>query len=508
MKYEAGSDVIRLTAADNVCVALHPLRRGTDIAVAGNSVRLAADIPAGHKVALRDIAPGEQVIKYGYPIGHATAPIPRGAHVHTHNIATNLGDILTYTYQPVPCTLTPQPCRETFWGYVRENGDVGIRNELWIVPTVGCVDAIGTRIMETFLTRVTGCASPQRLPPGLDDVKVLTHPYGCGQEGYDSENTQNALAMAVRHPNAGAVLVLGLGCEDNRIEEFQKVLGPCDPRRVRFLETQQVDDEISAGADLLEELYAVTRSDTRTQVPLSRLRVGMECGGSDGFSGLTGNPLLGAFSDFLVSRGGSTVMTEVAEMFGAETILMSRAVNADVYEKIVALINDYKQYCFDNHASISGNPSLGNLDGGISTLEDKALGCTQKGGTAPVVDVLEYAHPLVRSGFHLLCAPGSDTAGTTALGLCCQMVLFTTGRGTPYGGFIPTVKIATNSDLYLRKKSWNDFNAGRLVEGASMDAMLEEFVTLIQNVASGTQRTCAEENGFKEFVIWKNGISE
>ncbi len=508
MKSEFYTEVICLAAADNVCVALHPLACGAEISVAGASIRLADPIPAGHKIALRDILPGEQVIKYGYPIGHATAFIPQGAHVHTHNIATNLGEILSYDYAPVPCALAPQPCRETFWGYVRSNGDVGIRNELWIVPTVGCVDAIGNRIMETFLARMTGDPSPTQLPPGLDDVKVLTHPYGCGQEGYDSENTQNALAMAVKHPNAGAVLVLGLGCEDNRIEEFKKVLGPYDSRRVRFLETQQVEDEISEGADLLEELYAAVRADKRTEVPLSMLRVGMECGGSDGFSGLTGNPLLGAFSDFLVSRGGSTVMTEVAEMFGAETILMNRAVNRTVYEKVVALINDYKQYCFDNHASISGNPSLGNLDGGISTLEDKALGCTQKGGTAPVVDVLEYAHPLLRPGFQLLCAPGSDTAGTTALGLCCQMVIFTTGRGTPYGGFIPTVKVATNSEMYRRKKNWNDFDAGRLVDGVPMASMLEEFVALIRDVASGRRLTKAEKNGFKEFVIWKNGISE
>lgn len=501
-------DVIRIHETDNVCVAVVPLKKETKVSAGETSVTLQQDVPAGHKIALRTIGAGEQIVKYGYPVGHATAEINAGEHVHIHNTKTNLGEILPYEYEPTPCRLEMRACEETFQGYVRKSGDVGIRNEMWIVPTVGCVDAIGTKIMETFLERKRNGGAGSALPPGLDAVNVLTHPYGCGQEGYDSENTQNALAMAVKHPNAGAVLVLGLGCEDNRIEEFKKVLGEYDPERVRFLETQQVEDEISIGADLLEELYEITKNDQRTEVPLSMLRVGMECGGSDGFSGLTANPLLGVFSDYMVSRGGSTVMTEVAEMFGSETILMNRAVDEAVYEKVVALINDYKQYCFDNHASISGNPSLGNLDGGITTLEDKALGCTQKGGTAPVVDVLDYAQPLVKPGFNLLCAPGSDTAGTTALGLCCHMVIFTTGRGTPYGGFIPTIKVATNSVMYNRKKNWNDFNAGRLVEGESMPQLLEEFVRLVIDVASGTQTTKAEENGFKEFVIWKNGISE
>ena len=501
-------NVIRIHDADNVCVAVAELKKGGVISAGGTTVRLQQDVPAGHKVALQSIQSGEQVIKYGYPIGHATRDIEAGEHVHIHNVETNLGDILTYEYHPTPCSLKNVSCRKTFRGYTRKNGDVGIRNELWIVPTVGCVNALGTRIMEIFLQHACEKESVGGLPPGLDGVNVLTHPYGCGQEGYDHENTQKALAMAVKHPNAGGVLVLGLGCEDNRIEEFKKVLGTYDAERVRFLETQQVEDEISIGVGLLNELYEVIKSDARSEVPISKLRVGLECGGSDGFSGLTANPLLGAFSDYLVSNGGTTVMTEVAEMFGAETILMNRAVDRTVYEKIVALINDYKQYCFDNHASISGNPSLGNLDGGITTLEEKALGCTQKGGTAPVVDVLNYAEPIIKSGFHLLCAPGSDTAGTTALGLCCHMVLFTTGRGTPYGGFIPTVKVATNTPMYQRKIDWNDFNAGQLIESVPMNQLLADLVHDVVDVASGKQKTKADINGFKEFVIWKNGVSE
>lgn len=319
------------------------------------------------------------------------------------------------------------------------DGGVGIRNELWIIPTVGCVNAIGSRIKDRFLMETVGKTELGRMPEGIDDVQVFTHPYGCGQEGYDAENTENALAMAVRHPNCGGALVLGLGCEDIRIEVFKKTLealGGFDPQRVLFLETQQVEDEIPLGTSMLHRLYEAARFDRREEVPMSALRIGLECGGSDGFSGLTGN-----------------------------------------------------------------------LDGGISTLEEKALGCTQKGGQSKVESVLTYAAPIQRPGFHLLWAPGSDTAGTTALGLCCQMVVFTTGRGTPYGGFVPTVKVATNTPMYQKKRKWNDFNAGRLLEDVPMRALARELIDLILEIAGG-RLTSAEKNGFKEFVIWKNGISE
>lgn len=501
---------IKIHSSDSVGVAATALPAGTVIPVDGG-VTLLQDIPMGHKFALRDIRQGEPVIKYGFPIGHASSGIRRGAHVHTHNLETNLSGKLTYQYQPDERYQNHyQTENRTFMGFRRKNGDVGIRNELWIIPTVGCVNAIGSRIKDRFLMETVGKTELGRMPEGIDDVQVFTHPYGCGQEGYDAENTENALAMAVRHPNCGGALVLGLGCEDIRIEVFKKTLealGGFDPQRVLFLETQQVEDEIPLGTSMLHRLYEAARFDRREEVPMSALRIGLECGGSDGFSGLTGNPLLGELSDYVVAQGGSSVMTEVAEMFGSETILMARARTEGVFRDIVEMINGYKQYCFDNHASITGNPSPGNLDGGISTLEEKALGCTQKGGQSKVESVLTYAAPIQRPGFHLLWAPGSDTAGTTALGLCCQMVVFTTGRGTPYGGFVPTVKVATNTPMYQKKRKWNDFNAGRLLEDVPMRALARELIDLILEIAGG-RLTSAEKNGFKEFVIWKNGISE
>lgn len=501
------NEYIKIHPADSVGVATVALSAGTTLPE-GDGVTLAQDIPMGHKFALRDIRKGENIIKYGFPIGHATSDIKKGAHVHTQNLDTNLSGKLTYQYQPDDSYQNRyQAENRTFMGFRRKNGDVGIRNELWIIPTVGCVNAIGSRIKDRFLMETVGKTELGCVPGGIDDVQVFTHPYGCGQEGYDAENTENALRMAVKHPNCGGVLVLGLGCEDIRIEVFKKTLGDYDPERVLFLETQQVEDEIALGTDLLHRLYETARHDHREEVPMSTLRIGLECGGSDGFSGLTGNPLLGELSDYVVAQGGSSVMTEVAEMFGSETILMARARDKNVFDDIVEMINGYKQYCFDNHASITGNPSPGNLDGGISTLEEKALGCTQKGGQSKVEGVIKYAHPIQRSGFNLLWAPGSDTAGTTALSLCCQMVVFTTGRGTPYGGFAPTVKVATNTPMYQKKRKWNDFNAGRLLEDVPMQTLAREFIDLILEIASG-KLTCAEKNGFKEFVIWKNGISE
>lgn len=496
---------LKIHPRDTVCVAVRDLKTTDTVIVEDYAIPVQEPIPAGHKMALCTINAGEDIIKYGYSIGHATQDIPAGHWVHVHNLETNLGGLLEYRYAPVKNTPLAIGCTVPFLGYPRSNGDVGIRNELWIVPTVGCVNAIGNRIIDAFL-RSIACA-PGTIPDGIDDLRVLAHPYGCGQEGYDNENTQNALAMAVKHPNAGGVLVLGLGCEDNRIAEFKKVIGDYDSARVRFLETQSCEDEILAGAVLLRELYEQARMNKRVPTPLSKLRIGLECGGSDGFSGLTGNPLLGMLSDSLIASGGSVVMTEVAEMFGAETILMNRAVDHDVFEKVVEMINGYKQYCLDNHASISGNPSLGNLDGGISTLEEKSLGCIQKGGHTPVVDVLHYGQPLKKRGLNLLWAPGSDTAGTTALGLCCHMVVFTTGRGTPYGGFVPTFKVSTNTSLYQRKPHWNDFDAGKLLNGTDMETLKSALLAQIIEVASG-KLTAAERNGFKEFVIWKNGISE
>lgn len=490
---------LRINEADDVAIALDDLAAGEVIEVGGCSVTLAENIDKGHKVALKDIAEGENVIKYGYPIGHATRPIKQGEWIHSHNIRTNLSDEIEYTYEPKIAPKTYPADERKVMGYERKNGDMGIRNELWIIPTVGCVngqaEAIAKRIREE-----EDCSH-------LDDVRVYTHPYGCSQLGDDHRNTRKALAAMVHHPNAGAILVLGLGCENNQVSEFKKEIGTWDEERVRFIVAQEVDDEVEEGVKVCRELVAITRSDKRTPQPLSKLKIGLKCGGSDGFSGITANPLVGLFSDWLISQGGTTILTEVPEMFGAETILMDRAANKAIFDETVCLINDFKNYFKSYNQPIYENPSPGNKKGGITTLEEKSLGCVQKGGAGTVVDVLSYTDPVVRQGLNLLQAPGNDLVASSALALSgCQMVLFTTGRGTPFGSFVPTMKISTNTRLYEFKKGWIDFNAGTLVEDEEPESLLARFVDKILATANG-ELLKHESTGFKEVAIFKTGVT-
>ncbi len=442
------------------------------------------NIETGHKSALVDIAEGENVIKYGFPIGHATQPIKKGEHVHTHNLKTNLKEKLSYTYQPKLVEL--QPVQETtINAYVRENGDIGIRNDIWIVNTVGCVNKIAER-----LSALTGALS-------------FPHPFGCSQLGDDHKTTQLILKGLVEHPNAGGVLVLGLGCENNNIASFREVLGDVDERRVKFLNTQDVSDEIAEGVRLIEELKEYADKFTRQPVPVSKLKVGLKCGGSDGFSGITANPLIGQFSDRLIAAGGSTVLTEVPEMFGAETILMDRCVDESIFNKTVSLINDFKDYYTRHNQVIYENPSPGNKAGGITTLEEKSLGCTQKGGMAQVVDVLTYGDKLSKNGLNLLNGPGNDMVAVTNLVAAgCHIVLFSTGRGTPLGGPVPTVKIATNSALAEKKPDWIDFNAGPMLEGKDLSEELFAYVTVVAN----GEETNNEKHGYREISIFKEGV--
>lgn len=442
------------------------------------------NIETGHKSALVDIAEGENVIKYGFPIGHATQPITKGEHVHTHNLKTNLKEKLSYTYQPKLVELQPGS-ETTINAYVRENGDIGIRNDIWIVNTVGCVNKIAER-----LSALTGALS-------------FPHPFGCSQLGDDHKTTQLILKGLVEHPNAGGVLVLGLGCENNNIAQFREVLGEVDERRVKFLNTQDVSDEIAEGVKLIEELKAYADRFTRQPVPVSKLKVGLKCGGSDGFSGITANPLIGQFSDRLIAAGGSTVLTEVPEMFGAETILMDRCVDENIFHKTVSLINDFKDYYTRHNQVIYENPSPGNKAGGITTLEEKSLGCTQKGGMAQVVDVLTYGDKLSKNGLNLLNGPGNDMVAVTNLVAAgCHIVLFSTGRGTPLGGPVPTVKIATNSALAEKKPEWIDFNAGPMLEGKDLADELFAYVTAVAN----GEETNNEKHGYREISIFKEGV--
>jgi altronate hydrolase len=454
----------------------------------------------GHKVALTDIHAGEHIIKYGFPIGHATIDIKAGEWVHTHNIKTNLGEILEYQYQPEKISYDSKQACPEFQGYRRSDGRVGVRNEVWIIPTVSCVNQNIRLIAEQ-------AAALCKDMPNVDGIFAITHPYGCSQLGEDHNTTQRLLADLVCHPNAGAVLVVGLGCENNHIAEFKKVLGEYNPERVKFLVAQEVDDEISAGVELAEQLARYASTFRREAWSASELIIGLKCGGSDGFSGITANPLVGSLSDRLLACGGSTVLTEVPEMFGAETILMNRAVDCTVFDKTVQLINDFKDYFVSHKQPIYENPSPGNKAGGISTLEEKSLGCTQKGGTGQVTDVIGYAGRVSKKGLTLLSAPGNDMVASTALAAAgCHIILFTTGRGTPLGTVVPTIKVATNSELFSRKTNWMDFDAGRLLTGASMEQLTEEFLQYIVAVASG-KSTKAEHMGFKEIAIFKNGVT-
>lgn len=492
-------ELIKIHSRDNVVIALRNFAQGENIEVDGRNIVLLGEIERGHKIALFDIAEGGDIVKYGYPIGRASQAIKMGEHVHVQNVKTKLGDVFDYTYNPQLHELAHPKRNLTFNGYRRSNGEVGIRNEIWIVPTVGCVNGIAEQIIREFRAEVN--------PVNIDGIEVFKHSYGCSQLGDDHENTKRILSDIALHPNAGGVLVLGLGCENNKIDEFQAGLGDFDPNRIKFLSTQKVQDEVTEAVELLKEIYEQMSKDIREPVPISELKVGLKCGGSDGLSGITANPLVGYFSDFLISQGGTTILTEVPEMFGAETILMDRCVSEDVFEKTVHLINDFKQYFIDQKQPIYENPSPGNKAGGITTLEDKSLGCTQKGGLANVVDVLKYGERLKNKGLNLLSAPGNDLVATTALGASgCHIVLFTTGRGTPFGSFIPTLKIATNTELASRKPHWIDYNAGPLAEDKSFDEALEEFIDKIIRVASG-EKANHEKAGFREIAIFKTGVT-
>ena len=489
------NDYIIIHESDNVAVVLRPFSKGEVVA----GVTLLEDIPQAHKVALKDIQKGEDVIKYGSPIGHATELIKKGMHAHTHNIATNLDDVITYEYKPNYPKVLGYKSDRTVDVYERKNGEYGVRNELWIVQTVGCVSGMANDIIKKFKERYDTSA--------IDGIYTFNHPFGCSQMGDDLNMTRKLLQDMVLHPNAGGVLVFGLGCEENLVSTFKETLVGYDEKRTRFLVAQEVHDEVEEGVKLLKELYDEMKNDKRVTKPISVLRIGLKCGGSDGMSGITANPLLGRFSDFLAINGAATVLGEVPEMFGAEKLLMARAKDEATFDKIVKLINDFKVYFKNHHQVIYDNPSPGNKKGGITTLEDKSLGCVQKGGASKVNDVLMMGDRIKEQGLSLLCTPGNDLVAVTTLACAgCQMVLFTTGRGTPFGGFVPTLKIATNSTLANNKSNWIDYNAGDLVDKMDMNELLEGFIDLICDIASGKKKSKNEENEFREISIFKDGV--
>ncbi|MBQ4469759.1 MAG: altronate dehydratase [Synergistaceae bacterium] len=493
------NELIRINEADAVAVALRPLSAGEKISVAGAGFELdiREDITMGHKVALRDIHKGEPIIKYGYPIGEAIEEIKQGCHVHTSNTHTLLSGAHDYEYHPTNPKLESHKA-ETFRGYLRSDGRAGVRNELWIIPTVGCVNDIAAALEKDAQQFIGG---------SVENVRAFTHPYGCSQMADDQENTRKILADLANHPNAGGVLMLGLGCENSGIDTIKPYMKDFDPERVKFLISQDVSDEHEAGMKIIRELVEKMKGDSRVDCPVSKLIIGLKCGGSDGLSGITANPTIGYFSDLLISQGGATILTEVPEMFGAETILMNRCKDQATYEKTVHLINDFKAYYASMGLPCYDNPSPGNKAGGITTLEDKALGCTQKSGSAPVSDVLKYAEKVVTPGLNLLSAPGNDLVASTALAAAgAHIVLFSTGRGTPFGCPVPTVKISSNSDLAARKANWIDFNAGTLVQGGTLPDKARELFEFVKSVASG-EKTRNEHNGFQGMAIFKTGAT-
>ena len=456
----------------------------------------------GHKLAACPIAAGEKVIKYGHSICVATQDIAAGEWVHSHNLKTGLETVEDYAYDPIPCTLEPK-IGGSFLGFERANSGVGIRNELWILPTVGCVAKTAERI---------ACKASElysfSLQSGCSGIYAFPHPYGCSQLGEDHENTQKLLSGLLHNPNAGGVLVLGLGCENNRLENLRPMLGEYDTKRVRFMECQQFEDEEAEALRLIDELMSVMQQDKRTPQPAEKLVLGMKCGGSDGLSGITANPLVGRITDRLIAEGGSAMLTEVPEMFGAETVLLERCVDEGIFTQAATMLTDFKNYYISHNLPCYENPSPGNKDGGITTLEEKSLGCVCKGGSAPVVDVLSYGERVKKKGLSLLNGPGNDLVAATALAASgANLILFTTGRGTPFGCPVPTVKISTNSPLFAKKSNWIDFDAGRMVDGMPLDRLTDELYAYILALASGEITTKTEQNGYRDIAIFKTGVT-
>ena len=484
--------LFKINDKDNVAVALEELKKGEII----DNIKLLDDIPFGHKVLLNDLKNGENIIKYGNPIGHLTIDCRKGEHIHEHNLKTNLSDIIEYKccgeneYQPKKCDVT-------FNGYLRQDGRAATRNEIWIIPTVGCVNNTAKRLEKI---------GQDIIVDGCDGVFAYTHPFGCSQLGDDQENTRKILASLANHPNAGGVLIVSLGCENTNAETFKKYLGEYNKKRIKFLVTQDCENELEKGEKLLKELYTFVKSFKREPIPINKLVVGYKCGGSDAFSGITANALCGRLTDKLTSFGTSAILTEVPEMFGAEKLLMKRCENEKVFNKCVNMINSFKQYFFSHNQECYENPSPGNHDGGITTLEEKSLGCIQKGGKAVITDVLEYGEHCKKQGLNLLTGPGNDIVSTTNLTAAgANIILFTTGRGTPLGASVPTIKVASNSRLAKRKSNWIDFNAGELIKSNDFENMTEEIFKLLIDIASGRQ-TKNEQNGYRDISIFKDGV--
>ncbi|MFT4076490.1 MAG: altronate dehydratase family protein [Asticcacaulis sp.] len=489
---------LRVSRSDSVAVALQDLAAGYGLVVDGREIVLHSDVPKGHKIALKAIRAGDEVFKLGFSIGRASQEIAAGDHVHAHNLVTALSGLEAYHYQPAPVALPEKPAEGTFQGYRRQDGQIGIRNEIWILCTVGCVAKTAERLARKASERFAG---------RIDGVYALTHPLGCSQLGDDLDHTRKLLASLAMHPNAGGVLIVGLGCENNQLSALiREIDRPAE--RLKYFAAQMVEDEHEAGLEALEALVAEIEKDRRETCFIRDLTIGVKCGGSDGFSGLTANPLVGLIADRVAFAGGKAIMTEIPEVFGAERGLMNRAKDERVFQAAVDVVNDFKSYFIDHNQPVFENPSPGNKAGGITTLEEKSLGAVQKGGHSPLNDVLRYGERAHETGLSLLEAPGNDAVSSTALTAAgAVIVLFTTGRGTPLGFPAPTLKIASNSGLAQRKPRWIDFDAGQVLNGPEgLDVAADNLMDLILKTASG-RPACNETNDEREIAIWKNGVT-
>jgi altronate hydrolase len=490
---------VRVRPTDDVAVAVDALEPGDVITVGDDTISIREAVPAGHKVALRSLGVGDVVHKYGWAIGRLTAAVEAGDWIHSHNLKTQLEGTLDYTFEPTPRAEAPRVAR-TWEGFKRADGRVGTRNEVWVINTVGCVNWAAEKIARSANERFAGV---------IDGVHAFAHPYGYSQLGDDLGHTRQLLAGLMRHPNAGGVLVLGLGCENNQMDALLAEAGEVDRSRIRFFNTQDVFDEVQSGVAALNELVERMRDDRRETVPASALVLGNKCGGSDGFSGITANPLVGRVADRLTAAGGTVLLTEVPEMFGAERVLMNRAASEPVYRDVVGMVNSFKEYFLRHGQPVYENPSPGNKAGGLTTLEEKSLGAIQKGGSSTVTSVLRYGQKVRVPGLALLEAPGNDGVSSTAMVASGATVLcFTTGRGTPLGFPAPTIKVASNSEIARKKPHWIDFDAGRLLDDpTAMDRLADELLDFVLDVASGKTLTNNERNDVREIAIWKEGVT-
>lgn len=505
---------IIIKESDNVAVCLKSFVKGESVELDSTSLIFKEDVPQGHKVAISHISKGKDIIKYGYPIGSAKVDIEIGEHVHVHNVATNLNEFSDYNWDEKEAQEIKRNWDKehknskipTFKGFLRETGKAAVRNEVWIVPTVGCVNEISKSLEYWANDQLKNGEFKDTTFSNVDGVRAWTHPYGCSQMGEDHATTRKILADLVNHPHAAGVLVIGLGCENNTIDKFKEEIGEYNSDRVKFMITQEFDDEIQAGKDLISQLIKYSATFKREDIPFSKLVVGMKCGGSDGLSGITANALIGRVSDRLVSESASSILTEVPEMFGAEKVLLNRCVSKEIFNDAVEIISGFKDYYVKHNQVVYDNPSPGNKAGGITTLEDKSIGCVQKGGRAPISHVLKYGEVVKGNGLNLLEGPGNDIVSTTAITASgANIILFSTGRGTPLGAPVPTVKIATNHEIALKKKNWIDFDASTvLIDG--FDSVTNELFDYIKAVAEG-KKTKNEENNYREIAIFKNGVT-